>query len=357
MTTFILAFNRELLVAEKQGEAWNTRSFFKGANPVSLAVDPHNSNIVYCATFDRGLWKTYDGGASWEAIDIAPAFGEFANPDAPASKAYTVIEVVADPEHTGHSIVYAGTEPSSIVRSTDGGYSFELLTDFSEVSAKADWFFPQRPHTHHVKHIAIHPNDPDVLYATIEVGGLFYSTDRGVTWTEIANAPRDIHKLYTHTQAPERLYAALGDSFLKEHHLGHGYAESVDNGETWEYIADGLEHHYVYHLAVDPHDPDTVLIAAASSPQNAHEYQDGQCDSCIYRKQKGKPWEPITQGLPQSKGTLVSVLSVNEQGQFFVFNNHGVYVSSDRGLVWERVDIPWKSDYLHQHPYDLIVIE
>ncbi|MFD1887622.1 WD40/YVTN/BNR-like repeat-containing protein [Paenibacillus wenxiniae] len=357
MNTFILAFNRELLIAEKQGESWNTCTFFKGANPVSLAVDPYDPNIIYCATFDRGLWKTYDGGHSWEAIDIAPAFGEFARPDAPARNLYTAIAVAADTEHPGHAIVYAGTEPSSVVRSTDGGYTLERLTDFAQASSKDSWFFPQRPHTHHVKHIAIHPSDPNIVYATIEVGGLFYSTDRGVNWTEMANAPRDIHELYTHPQAPSRLYAALGDSFLKEHHLGHGYAESLDNGATWEYIADGLEHHYVYQLAVDPHDPDTVLIAASSSPRNAHEYQDGECESFIYRKQKNKRWELITTGLPPSKGTLVSVLSVNKQGQFFVFNNQGVYISDDRGWSWERIHIPWTPSYIHQHPYDMIVLD
>ncbi len=72
MKKLILALERELLVAEKQDNTWSVQSFFKGANPVSLAVDPHDGNIIYCATFDRGLWKTYDGGASWETIDIAP---------------------------------------------------------------------------------------------------------------------------------------------------------------------------------------------------------------------------------------------------------------------------------------------
>ncbi len=356
MKKLILALERELLVAEKQDNTWNVQSFFKGANPVSLAVDPHDGNIVYCATFDRGLWKTYDGGASWEAIDIAPSFGEFARQDQ-SSRVYTVLQIVANPNHEGQSILYAGTEPSSIVRSIDGGKSFETLTDFADAPSKASWFFPQRPHTHHVKHIATHPHDPHALYATIEVGGLFQSPDDGMTWIESPHAPRDIHELYTHAQAPKRLYAALGDSFLKENDLGHGYAESLDHGATWQYIADGLEHHYVYHLAVDSHDPDIVLLAASSSPRHAHEYQNGQCDSMIYRKEKHQAWTPITAGLPPSKGTLVSVLDVNEQGEFFVFSNHGVYVSQDHGLTWGRLDIPWKPGYVHQHPYAMAVID
>ncbi|WP_322903866.1 glycosyl hydrolase [Paenibacillus campi] len=357
MTKLFLAFDRELLIAEQREQHWHVSSHFKGAHPVSLAADPHNQHTVYCATFDRGLWKTVDGGHSWEAIDVSPSFGDFTEAKDYARATYTTLNVAAPSAHGQPAIIYAGTEPSSIVYCADGSDSFVMLTDFAHAPSKANWFFPPRPYTHHVKHIEVHRSDPNLLYATIEVGGLFYSTDRGATWSEAVNAPRDIHRLCTHAQAPARLYGALGDSFLKQDHFGHAYAESIDHGLTWEYNIDGLEHHYAYDLAVHPQDPDIVILATSSNPQHAHDYQAGRCESFLYRKQKGKPWTRLTDGLPDAQGSLIPALCVNAKGDFYAFNNKGVYRSVDRGLTWQSLNIPWQTRYMNQHPYAIIVLD
>lgn len=57
---FILAFDRELVIAEKDS-IWSVQSQFVGANPVALAVDPYDPERMYCGTFDRGLWRSKDG--------------------------------------------------------------------------------------------------------------------------------------------------------------------------------------------------------------------------------------------------------------------------------------------------------
>jgi hypothetical protein len=43
---------------------------------------------------------------------------------------------------------------------------------------------------------------------------------------------------------------------------GHDYAESLDGGQTWSRFDEGLSHHYLWGLAVDPTDPDTVVSGA-----------------------------------------------------------------------------------------------
>ena len=74
------------------------------------------------------------------------------------------------------------------------------------------------------------------------------------------------HTLLMHPQVPHRLYSAAGDGFIYQ---GRGYNESYDGGQTWQHPAEGLEHHYLWGAAVDPTDPDTIIVSAAQSPDLA----------------------------------------------------------------------------------------
>jgi hypothetical protein len=84
--------------------------------------------------------------------------------------------------------------------------------------------------------------------------GLWRSEDAGES-----GGPLDAHTLATHPLAPDRVYAAAGDGMMRE---GHDYAESLDGGQTWSRFGEGLSHHYLWGLAVDPTDPDTVISGA-----------------------------------------------------------------------------------------------
>src|SRR5258708_16926773 len=82
-------------------------------------------------------------------------------------------------EHSGLSAVYAGTEPSSLYRSEDGGLSWQLLPALRELPSASSWSFPPRPWTHHVRTIALHPTDPESLAVGIELGGGMRSGEGG----------------------------------------------------------------------------------------------------------------------------------------------------------------------------------
>lgn len=96
---------------------------------------------------------------------------------------------------------------------------------------------PPRPDTHHVRTLAVHPEDRDRLTVGIEAGALVRSTDGGASWSERPpGSRRDNHALATHPGAPDRVYAAAGD----------GYAESGDAGATWQHPTEGLDHGYAW---------------------------------------------------------------------------------------------------------------
>ncbi len=356
MKKIILAFERELIIAESNETGWDIASHFKGANPISLASDPHHPERIYCGTFDRGLWRSIDGGSSWEPIGTLYTFSDVYQSDVVNMKSITAVSVSPLQGLDGNGIIYVGTEPSALFMSENGGDSFELLTDYRQIPSYSSWFFPQRTYTHHVKHIEVDAVHSHTIYTTMEVGGLIKSVDQGNTWEEnkVGNYPQDIHILKTHRHAPERLYGVLGDSFLKE--PGHEYVESYDGGQTWSYMTEGLNHHYAYHMAVNPGDADNVLISTSSNPHAAHMYENGQCESYIYRKEKNSKWQEVTSGLPTSKGTIIPVLKAGKGGEFYLFSNKGVFYSSDKGKSWKSLDIPWNHHLITQHPYDMLIL-
>ena len=51
-------------------------------------------------------------------------------------------------------------------------------------------------------------------------------------------------------------------------------------------MCSGLKHHYAYQMAVNPNDPENIIIATSSNPHVAHDYNNGNCESFIYKKKK-----------------------------------------------------------------------
>ena len=277
-----------LLVAARRNGCWWTQRRLAGSSPQAVAVDPSRREVVYCGTFDRGLWRSRDAGDSWERM------GEDLVRDPVMAVAVSFTERSGE-----HGVAYAGTEPSAVYRSEDAGETWREFGRLRELPSAPEWRFPPKPETHHVLWISPDPNTSGRLFVAIEAGALIQSPDGGETWQDrTPDGPRDTHTLAIHKDAPDRLYSAAGDGFAD---AGRGYAESVDAGATWRRISEGLRHHYLWSVAVDPGDPDTVVVSAASSPWKAHNPR--AAESTIYRKTDGEPWREVREGLPQVEGT------------------------------------------------------
>ncbi len=184
---------------------------------------------------------------------------------------------------SGHGVVFAGTEPSALFRSEDAGATWRELSALRQLPSAPTWSFPPRPYTSHVRWITPDPLVPGRIFVAIEAGALVRSLDGGETWEDRKpDGPYDTHTLAMHRLAPDRLYSAAGDGFMRP---GNGFLESRDGGETWQRPDDGLEHHYLWSVAVDPADPNTMVISAASGPRQAHD--PASAESAIYRRTGG----------------------------------------------------------------------
>jgi len=107
---------------------------------------------VLAGTFDAGLFRSTDGGGSFERVAT-----ESLGPGGSGSEAVTAVATSPhDPE-----VVWIGTEPSRVYRSTDGGETVERIGGLTEVPSASEWSFPPRPDTHHVRWIEPCPADPE----------------------------------------------------------------------------------------------------------------------------------------------------------------------------------------------------
>lgn len=285
------------------------------------------SNRVYIGTFESGLWRSTDGGATFEQ----------SWPDAVPE---AVTSIAVSPQNA--DVVWAGTEPSRVYRSTDAGESWEARPGLQDLPSSDSWSFPPRPYTHHVRWIEPDPHERGRLYLAVEAGALVRTDDGGRTWRDRpSDAPRDPHTLTTHPDAPGRVYVAAGD----------GYAESDDAGDTWEYHQDGLDHRYAWNVAVSPSDPDLVVVSAARSAHRAHTPEG---HNVVYARRDGA-WERAMDGLPGPEDVARPELTTGPDGDFYALSNHGLFRSSS-DLAWQRIDVTWTDAYREQVPHGLAVV-
>jgi photosystem II stability/assembly factor-like uncharacterized protein len=204
--------------------SWNVELSLPGSGAQCLAVDPTDPDTVYAGLREGRAHRTTDGGRSWVELAL------------PRSGVFSLAVSAAD------GAVYAGTEPSALFRSDDRGESWRALDALLELPSRPTWSFPPRPWTSHVRWIAPSPHDPNLVLVGIELGGLMRSTDGGETWEDHRpGAQPDVHSLVWHPRAENRAYEAGGGGAAFSTDAGETWQaadEGRDRHYTWSVAVD-----------------------------------------------------------------------------------------------------------------------
>jgi uncharacterized protein (TIGR03437 family) len=242
-------------------------------------MDASGPQTVNAATSGGGLFKTGDGGATWQNI---PAISG------------SVISVAADPNRSG--VVYAGVFPNlgngSIRKSIDGGITWATIF----------------PSTAAIFNISIDPTNPDVLYAPTVGHGAFKSVDGGQHWSPMtALTPQAIWTLALDPANSQVLYAGTNED---------GIWKSTDAGNTWQQ-AGSPGPFPVYSLAVDT--TTAHIVYAGTNGGGVWTSADG-----------GATWKST--GLANG---MVLALDADSSGALYAGTNFaGAQVSHDHGASW-----------------------
>src|ERR671912_616840 len=240
----------------------------EGRGARCLALDPKDPDTLYVGTSDEGIFKSEDGGGTWEKL---------------SGIEHPRITAVAVSPTDG--AVYAGTEPSALFVSRDGGGSWRELEGMRNLPSAPTWSFPPRPWTSHVRAIALSHADPDLVVAGIELGGVVKSTDFGESW-EAADGGMDLHYVWglaADAEDPSLVYTSAASGPGRAHGAGSSnatiYRRSGD--ERWQPVLEGL-FAFPYALCQDPETPGTLYA--------------GFGDGTILRSaDAGAQWEEVAQ--------------------------------------------------------------
>jgi photosystem II stability/assembly factor-like uncharacterized protein len=252
-----------------------------------------------------------------------------------------------EPSLTDPDVVYAGVEDAALFRSADGGMSWDELPGLRGHGSGPQWQPGAGGMCLHT--ILLHPTDPLRMVVAISAAGAFRTDDGGTSWRPInqglqsegipdskAEVGHCVHSLAMHPSRPETL-------FMQKH---WDVMRSDDAGEIWHEISGDLPSDFGFPIEVHAYEPDTIYVVPITS-DSEHFPPDGKLR--VYRSRTGgNEWEPLTRGLPQQH-CYVNVLrdamavdALDECGVYFGTTGGQVYASADAGDSWAPIvrDLP-----------------
>ena len=246
-----LGYGNGVYKSNDGGKSWKNMGLKESRQIGGIVIDPRNPDIVFVAAEgsawgpgpERGLFKTTDGGATWEKVlDISENTG--------------VNNVIMDP--VDPDIMYATSEQrrrhvhtkigggpeSAVYRSTDGGETWEkamkgLPTE--DIGGMG---------------IAVSPADHNIVYLIVEAaydqGGFFRSTDRGASWSKMSDhssSGQYYNEIYCDPVDVDKVYSM--ETYSKV---------TMDGGKTWKNLGNNNRHVDDHALWIDPEDTGHFLI-------------------------------------------------------------------------------------------------
>lgn len=320
----------EYYVAVASGHLWKTVNSGTTWQPVfdnngaysmgCVTMDPNNSNVVWLGTgennhqralgYGNGVWKTLDGGKSWNNMGL--------------KESRQIGDIVVDP--TNSDVVFVAAEGSAwgpggergLYKTSDGGQSWKKVLEISE-------------HTG-VNNVVMDPVDSNILYATSEqrrrhaftkIGGgpesaVYKSTDKGETWRKLTSdlPSGDVGGMGIAVSPVDRNVVYL---IIEAEGTTGGFFRSSDRGESWTKMSDhSSSGQYYNELFCDPEDVNKVYSVETFT----HFTEDG-----------GKTWNQ----LPQTKRHVddhAMWIDPEDTKHFLIGGDGGIYETWDGGTTW-----------------------
>ncbi|MBN7818166.1 VPS10 domain-containing protein [Algoriphagus pacificus] len=248
-----VSFGYGVWKSKDAGKTWERAGLDKSRFISRMRIHPTNPDVVYAAVLGdifkpdetRGVYKTTDGGATWEkllyASDVAGAVDLVMDPNNPDVLYASTWDIVRTPYS-----LESGGPGSKIYKTTDGGKTWEDLTKKEG--------FPEG--ILGIMGVSVSPVNSDRVYAIIENenGGVFVSKDAGETW-EKTNDDRNLRqrawyytRIFADPQDEETVYV-----------LNVSYHKSSDGGKTFKSAnAPHGDHHDLW---IDPANNQRMIIA------------------------------------------------------------------------------------------------
>ncbi|MCB9070187.1 MAG: T9SS type A sorting domain-containing protein [Calditrichae bacterium] len=319
------------------GQSWeNLTADLPNLATSTLAMAASNTNVIYMGTGEgfgnvdqldgSGLWKSTDKGATWLQLTSTANNPEFEN----------VMRIIVDP--ADENVVVAAVAPgfyasssqtAGIYRSEDGGQTW---TKYYTTGIR-------------IEHLIANPENFNTQYATLNGNGVIKSTDGGLSWAnastgigsvgrqEIAIAPTDTNRLYI---------SAVGGStgsilYVSDNGAASWSAASELSGGGFNWL--GGQGWYDNTIAVNPYDENEVFVGGINIWRINVVNQSGNWRSTtqyitdVYGQFGGN-----SKGVHPDQHNIVLTKSTFSAGDYLLLNANdgGVSVSEDKGTTFKQ---------------------
>ena len=304
---------------------------------------------AYAATM-QGIWFSHDDGESWSRL-LTPTGGMYNEARCWAVETHTdrpgnvlagtdqglyrytreknrfdyipspmdslhILQIARDPRDP--DFIVCGTRPGEIFISEDDGESWRR----SQFAAATEcWFI----NTTRVTSIKFDPVDANTIWVTVEIDGVFRSTDRGKTWTLLVDGliDDDTHDLVFHDSEKGREILVSTEA---------GVHRSGNNGETWIHEpTDVAPWVYFRSLKGVPGRPQTVLASVGDKPS-------GEAGMILLSHDFGRSWKDVALPVPvNSTIWSIGVHPADPDLIFFATIFGQIYRSKDGGESWTKI--------------------
>ena len=344
-----VATRKGLFEMRRRSGTWAIERVSFLGEPVSMALPPQPSGRMLAALnrghFGVKLHASDDAGASWHELPT-PAFPKQPDGEPLGGVAWKLVQIWALEAGLGAAsgVLWAGTLPGGLFRSADGGQSWQLIESLWNEPRRAEWFGGgyDVPGIHS---ICPHPTRADELLVGISCGGAWVSRDAGASWRLQADGMRAAYMPpdqadSPNTQDPHHIVrcGAQPDVLWCQHH--NGIWRSADNAQSWHEVTTAPLSSFGFAVAVHPEQADTAWFVPGVADQ-----QRVPVDGALVvnrTRDGGRTFETLTRGLPQEHSyDLVyrHALDVDETGKTLAMGSTtgSVWTSDDGGDSWQAV--------------------
>ncbi|MGC1514391.1 MAG: hypothetical protein WA810_02345, partial [Maribacter sp.] len=235
------------------GKTWNAIGLEKVGQIGAVEIDPTNSNIVWVAAIgnaftanaERGIFKTMDGGITWEKVFYISDTTGFADLELLPGNPNVVYAAAWKAQRTPWTIISGGAhKEGGIYKSINGGKDWTRLENGlpKGLIGKID--------------LAVSPVDSSILYAVIEApekeAGVYKSTDQGASFVQTSDKEGLLNRPFYYTNIeldptnPDIVYSNA-NPLLK----------SMDGGKTWKEM--DTPHGDNHDIWLNPNNPNLLI--------------------------------------------------------------------------------------------------
>ncbi len=255
----------------------------RGGRSAAVTGVPGKPNLYYFGATGGGVWKTADGGQTYENISDGFFGGSIGS----------VAVAASDP-----NVLYVGGGEVTLRGNVSSGYGL-----WKSVDAGKTWKFSGLPNSRHIPRIVIHPNNPEIVYAAV-LGNIYKPTEE------------------------------------------RGVYKSIDGGKNWKKVLFSNATAGAVELVMDPSNPRVLYASTWRVNRTPYSLNSGGEGSALWKStDEGETWDEISLNQGFASGILgimgITVSPVNPQKVWAIVENKeegGVYFSEDAGMSWKHIN-------------------